>query len=229
MNKLIFLQSDNFGNTKCDFYRNIQDDILMTRIQVGEALEYAYPQESIQKLHERHKERLDKFSVQVKLTGTDDKLYMTYLHNPKGVYEICRWSHQPKADDFMDWVWDVIEKIRKMDKNNLEHLIKREAGKITRKALTDAIEKLPDRPNKKFKYKQFTDLIYKIVFNKNARQLREKFSITKNDDLRNCFTTNELEEVKNIEGEISIFIGYGYSYQDIKDLLTKKYTAQISA
>ncbi|WP_333862041.1 hypothetical protein [Clostridium sp.] len=24
MNKLIFLQSDNFGNTKCDFYRNNQ-------------------------------------------------------------------------------------------------------------------------------------------------------------------------------------------------------------
>lgn len=26
--------------------------------------------------------------------------------------EICRWSRQPKADLFMDWVWDIIEKYR---------------------------------------------------------------------------------------------------------------------
>ena len=26
--------------------------------------------------------------------------------------EICRWSRQPLADKFMDWVWDIIEKYR---------------------------------------------------------------------------------------------------------------------
>lgn len=26
--------------------------------------------------------------------------------------EICRWSRQPKADKFMDWVWDIVEKYR---------------------------------------------------------------------------------------------------------------------
>ena len=26
--------------------------------------------------------------------------------------EICRWSRQPKANLFMDWVWDVIEAYR---------------------------------------------------------------------------------------------------------------------
>lgn len=27
--------------------------------------------------------------------------------------EICRFSRQPKADTFMDWVWDVVESIFK--------------------------------------------------------------------------------------------------------------------
>lgn len=35
----------------------------MTRKQIGEALEYANPQKAIAKLHERYKERLDKFLV----------------------------------------------------------------------------------------------------------------------------------------------------------------------
>ena len=26
--------------------------------------------------------------------------------------EICRWSRQNKANQFMDWVWDIVEKYR---------------------------------------------------------------------------------------------------------------------
>ena len=26
--------------------------------------------------------------------------------------EICRWSRQPLANKFMDWVWDIVEKYR---------------------------------------------------------------------------------------------------------------------
>lgn len=34
-------------------------------------------------------------------------------YTQRGIMEICRWSRQPKANDFMDWVWDVIENYRK--------------------------------------------------------------------------------------------------------------------
>lgn len=34
------------------------------------------------------------------------------LYTQRGIMEICRWSRQPKADIFMDWVWDIIEKYR---------------------------------------------------------------------------------------------------------------------
>jgi prophage antirepressor-like protein len=112
MTKLPIVRSSFFDNVACDFYRHKQD-IWMTRRQIGEALEYADPQKAIDKIHERRKDRLNQFSVTVKLTGTDGKVYDTILYSTKGIYEICRWSNQPKANDFFDWVYDVLEQIRK--------------------------------------------------------------------------------------------------------------------
>ena len=37
----------------------------------------------------------------------------TVLYTSKGVMEICRWSKQPKADAFMDFVWDIADKLIK--------------------------------------------------------------------------------------------------------------------
>ena len=112
MSNLKLVTTENFGDISCDFYRNMNDDILLTREQIGSALEYKNPINSLAKIHQRHKDRLDKFSVVDKMSGTDGKEYDTYLYTQKGVMEICRWSNKPKANQFMDWCWDVIEKYR---------------------------------------------------------------------------------------------------------------------
>ena len=112
MSNLQLITTENFGSIPCDFYRNMNDDILLTREQIGSALEYRDPINSLAKIHQRHKDRLDKFSVVDKMSGTDGKEYDTYLYTQKGVMEICRWSNKPKANQFMDWCWDVIEKYR---------------------------------------------------------------------------------------------------------------------
>lgn len=112
-NNLEIIKSENFGRMKCDFYKNEEGEIFVTRTQIGKALEYSEPNTAITKIHNRNKERLDKFSVCTKLVGTDGKQYDTYLYNAKGVYEICRYSNQPKANDFYDWVYDVLDTIRK--------------------------------------------------------------------------------------------------------------------
>ncbi|GAQ24253.1 phage antirepressor KilAC domain-containing protein [Tepidanaerobacter syntrophicus] len=114
MNDMQLVKSANFGVVKCDFYSDRDNrEIWMTREQIGRALEYSNPQKAIDNLHIRNKDRLDKFSVTLKLRATDGKLYDTKLYSAKGVYEICRYSRQPKADAFMDWVWDIVESIRK--------------------------------------------------------------------------------------------------------------------
>jgi len=82
-----------------------------TREQIGSALEYSDPNRQVARIHNRHKERLDKFSVVVKLTTTDGKAYDTYVYDRRGVFEICRWSKQPKADMIMDALYDMAEEV----------------------------------------------------------------------------------------------------------------------
>ena len=108
---LQLVKTENFNDTACDFY-SAEDNIWMTRKQIGEALEYSNPQKAIDNLHDGHKDRLDKHSVTLKLGATDNKKYDTTLYNERGVMEICRWSRQPKANAFMDWVWDIVQACR---------------------------------------------------------------------------------------------------------------------
>ncbi|MGG0793658.1 BRO family protein [Brevibacillus laterosporus] len=116
MNGLKMLKSELFNSTQCDFWQNEDGDLFMTRRQIGEALEYANPQKSIDKIHERCKERLDKFSTTVKLGGVEGGRVVQrakVLYSSRGIYEICRWSKQPRANDFYDWVYDLLEGLRR--------------------------------------------------------------------------------------------------------------------
>ena len=112
MNDLVLFRKENFNGVECDFWKDENGEIWMTREQIGKSLEYGNPSDAIKNIHLRNKERLDKFSVQVKLSGTDGKQYNTFLYSAKGVYEVCRFSKQPKANDFYDWVYDLLEGIR---------------------------------------------------------------------------------------------------------------------
>lgn len=112
MTNLKLITTETFGDLSCNFYRNMNDDILLTREQIGIALEYSDPDVALSKIHKKHKDRLDELSVVTKLESTDGKEYNTTLYSERGIMEICRWSRQPKANLFMDWVWDIIEKYR---------------------------------------------------------------------------------------------------------------------
>src|SRR5690625_3062033 len=110
---LSIVSREIFGQNKMNIYQNENNDVFMTREQIGQALEYSDPRDSIRRIHSRNKERLDKFSVGVKLSATDGKLYETIVYDEKGIYEIIRRSAQPKADEFYDWVYGLLSKLRK--------------------------------------------------------------------------------------------------------------------
>lgn len=111
-NNLKLITTETFGDLPCNFYRNINDDILLTREQIDTALEYKNPDVALSIIHKKHKDRLDHLSVVIKTISTDGKSYDTIFYSQRGVMEICRWSRQPKANIFMDWVWNIIEKYR---------------------------------------------------------------------------------------------------------------------
>lgn len=112
-NEMELVKSERFAGLDVGFYQDENNEIYMTRIQIGEALEYSNPQRAMSDIHNRNKERLDDFSVVRKLRSADGKLYDTHLYNEKGIYEIMRKSNQPKADEFYDFVYNVISGLRK--------------------------------------------------------------------------------------------------------------------
>lgn len=103
-----------FGSLTCDFYKNDSNEFYMTREQIGTALEYNEPRKSIQKIHERNADRLNPLSSVVNLTTVEGGREVTrdvIVYTLRGAMEICRFSRQPKADKFMDFVWDVMESL----------------------------------------------------------------------------------------------------------------------
>ena len=118
MTNVKLIITETFGNLPCNFYCNMNNDILITREQIGQALEYSDPIKAIQKIHLKHKDRLDELSVRIKgstqiggdLTKSEEQERVYYTE--RGIMEICRWSRQAKANLSMDWVWDIIEKYR---------------------------------------------------------------------------------------------------------------------
>lgn len=130
---LKLITTEIFNNLSCNFYGNTNDDILLTREQIGQALEYADPSKAIRKIHLKHKDRLDELCIRLKLGSTQNGANLTkseeqecVYYTERGIMEICRWSRQRNANLFMDWVWDIIENYRHSNLNttpNIQPLI----------------------------------------------------------------------------------------------------------
>ena len=97
-------------------------DFWATREQIGQLLGYKYPRKAIGKIHDRNKERLDKFSKTVELRKyfnrhQNDTPFknepVATVYNFKGLLEICRYSNQPNAHKVIDVLWDIADEIRR--------------------------------------------------------------------------------------------------------------------
>jgi len=117
----------------------------------------------------------------------------------------------------------LVKQFYLMQKELISRKVTRQIGKQAREALTNAIQDLPESPHKKMKYKHYTDLVYKIVFGKNSKQLKEAYGMGKGDNLRNRFTSSELAQVEKLEGQVSSLIALDYDYKSIKDVISRKY------
>ena len=115
MNNLKLVETDVFNEiATCDFWGDANNEYLVTREQIGRALGYSNPTKAIDNIHRKHKERLDKFSTTLTLGVVEGDRYVErerILYNRKGIMEICRWSRQPLADKFMDWCWEVMDRL----------------------------------------------------------------------------------------------------------------------
>lgn len=128
LGNLELVKQGDFLGTKCDFYKDTNDNIYMTREQIAQSLEYKN-ESGVTRIHERNKKSLDSLSVEISRfkkpttnCGTPFNLDSkplsnlqpnTLLYNEDGIYEITFLSRQPKAEEFRAWVRERIKEIRK--------------------------------------------------------------------------------------------------------------------
>ena len=101
-------------------------------------------------------------------------------------------------------------------------LIEREKGIAVRQALTKALQQSTENERMHgHAYSTYTNVIYKVLFGMNAAQLREKYQIKASDNLRDCFTQEELRAIQAMECLVSGLVDCGWEYTAVKDFITK--------
>lgn len=106
------------------------------------------------------------------------------------------------------------------EKRYRELKIIRTRSKAERRLFTDILkEVLPESQQKSWRYKQFTDLVYKHVTGYNAKQLREMYDKSKDFNVRELLTPQQLREVIRYESIIQGLLHLGQDYQGVKAIL----------
>ena len=138
-NNLQVITTRNFNGLAFDCYKgDDEDDFWATREQIGRLLGYNNPQDAIAKIHRRNRNRLDKFSRGGQNVQTLGGTQATTVYNFKGLLEICRWSNQPKANDVIDFIWNIADDLRRGKLQVYQNAILKEREKVA--ALQEQID-----------------------------------------------------------------------------------------
>lgn len=113
-----------------------------------------------------------------------------------------------------------IRQFNAMEKALIGKIKEREKGIAVRQALTKAIQQSNENERMHGRaYSTYTDVVYKVVFGKSAKQLREEYGITKKDNLRDCFSAEELSKVQSVEMIVGGLMNCVWGYDEIKGFI----------
>ncbi|MBU9747221.1 Rha family transcriptional regulator [Lachnospiraceae bacterium ASD3451] len=124
------------------------------------------------------------------------------------------------GDKAMKFKEAYIRQFNAMEKALIGKMKEREKGIAVRQALTNALQLSQENERMHgHAYSTYTNVIYKAVFGKDAKHLREEYGIAKKDNLRDYFSEEELKAVQSVEMVVSGLIDFGWSYEQIKDFI----------
>lgn len=228
--KLRLVKQGDFLGTKCDFYVDEDNNIYMSRTQIGYALEYKDPSNAIRNIHSRHYKRLDEMSVEVttaqieRVSKHQSKDKLTFMYTVKGVFEICRHSNQSVADQFYDWVYGTVIDIMNngyyiaTEKDEKWIGIRQETKQVRRQE-TDVIQRFVDyaaeqgSAHAKTYYKHLTDLANKRCgINAGERDKAEQKTLLR---LKSLETLIEMR----LETLMNNNVPYKEVFADVRDMI----------
>ncbi len=123
-----------------------------------------------------------------------------------------------------------IKQFNVMEKALFERIKEREKGIAVRQALTKALQQSSENERMHgHAYSTYTNLIYKSIFGKDAKKLREDYGISQKEELRECFSAEELQKVQKAEMLVSSLVEYGWGYDEIKYFILYKLADRIAA
>lgn len=136
----------------------------------------------------------------------------------------------------LKWKLDYINAFNTME-NELKRIyterqqwqIERDKGVVIRHILTDTIKmKISESPNKRFAYPNYTNLIYRTLFGKNAKELEQEYGVKAKENIRDFFTGEDLAKVQSAEMLVSSLINCGWGYEQIKNFVQENSIKQIA-
>lgn len=152
--------------------------------------------------------------------GRPSRDYKIYVSLAK---KIAMASHCERGNEARDYFIGCEQALVKLAEQRHKTELERAKGIAVRQALTKAIQQSNENDRMHgHAYSTYTDVIYKSLFGKTAKQFRDEFGITKKDNLRDYFAEEDLQKIQNAEMLVSSLIGYGWGYSEIKDFIMSK-------
>lgn len=123
-----------------------------------------------------------------------------------------------------------IRQFNAMEKALIGKLKEREKGIAVRQALTNALQQSQENERMHgHAYSTYTNIVYKAVFGKDAKHLREEYGISKKENLRDCFSEEELKAVQSVEMIVSGLVNCGWGYDQIKEFVLNQNLKMLAA
>lgn len=153
-------------------------------------------------------------------TASNGKKNPMYYMNRDGFTLLVMGYTGEKA---MKFKLAYINQFNQMEKILTGKLVEREKGIVVRQAFTKVLKESGENDRLHgHAYSLYTDVIYKSIFGKSAKQLREEYGIDRKENLRDCFPAEDLEKVKNAEMLVSSLMAYGWGYDEIRDFVLEQ-------
>lgn len=107
--------------------------------------------------------------------------------------------------------------------------IRREVDKIERARMTSAISRyVPDSPHKRFAYPNYTNMVYRTIFGKDAKTMRMERKAKDDDTLRDMLSVDELAKVEEVETIVTGLVSMQFTYKQIQQMINDRYARKLS-
>lgn len=153
-----------------------------------------------------------------------NKMLKEYIVTEDGFTILCMGYGGDRAMEFKErYIAEfnaMRDELKRIHTERQQWQIERDKGVVIRHILTDTIKmKVTDSPHKRFAYPNYTNLIYRTLFGKTAKELESDYEVKSRESVRDYFTGDDLQKVQSMEMLVSSLINCGWGYNEIKEFI----------